>query len=56
MEKKEGSLFVCISLFYILSKSKKFLWDQTPILYMYILIIFVVMFMNGWEYYKDFNL
>jgi len=53
-----GLVLVCISLFYILSNSH-FVAATQLLIYMgaiNILILFVVMFMNGSEYYKDFNL
>nr|ATV96895.1 NADH-plastoquinone oxidorectase subunit 6 [Lecythis congestiflora] len=53
-----GLVFVCISLFYILSNSH-FLAAAQLLIYVgaiNILIIFAVMFMNGSEYYKDFYL
>jgi NAD(P)H-quinone oxidoreductase subunit 6 len=54
-----GLVFVCISLFYILSNSHFVAVAQLLLIYVgaiNILILFVVMFMNGSEYYKDFNL
>lgn len=53
MKKREGLLFVCMG------SNSYFVADAQLLISMgaiYILIIFVVMFMNGWEYYKDFNL
>jgi NAD(P)H-quinone oxidoreductase subunit 6 len=53
-----GLVLVCISLFYILSNSH-FVVAAQLLIYVgaiNILILFVVMFMNGSEYYKDFNL
>uniref|UniRef100_A0A2P2MCU6 NAD(P)H-quinone oxidoreductase subunit 6, chloroplastic n=1 Tax=Rhizophora mucronata TaxID=61149 RepID=A0A2P2MCU6_RHIMU len=53
-----GFVFVCISLFYILSNSH-FVAATQLLIYVgaiNVLIIFAVMFMNGSEYYKDFNL
>ena len=51
-------ILVCISLFYILSNSH-FVAAAQLLIYVgaiNVLIIFAVMFMNGSEYYKDFNL
>ena len=53
-----GLVLVCISLFYILSNSH-FVAGAPLLIYMgaiNVLILFAVMFMNGSEYYKDFNL
>nr|YP_010014364.1 NdhG [Ochradenus baccatus]QOI12871.1 NdhG [Ochradenus baccatus] len=53
-----GFVLVCISLFYILSNSH-FVAASQLLIYVgaiNILIIFAVMFMNGSEYYTDFNL
>nr|YP_010881734.1 NADH dehydrogenase subunit G [Turpinia affinis]QHE50554.1 NADH dehydrogenase subunit 6 [Staphylea trifolia]WIA69227.1 NADH dehydrogenase subunit G [Turpinia affinis] len=53
-----GLVLVCISLFYIPSNSH-FVAAAQLLIYVgaiNILIIFAVMFMNGSEYYKDFNL
>nr|YP_010296893.1 NADH dehydrogenase subunit G [Ceriops tagal]UMI33557.1 NADH dehydrogenase subunit G [Ceriops tagal] len=53
-----GFVFVCISLFYILSNSH-FVAATQLLIYVgaiNVLIIFAVMFMNGSEDYKDFNL
>nr|YP_010296976.1 NADH dehydrogenase subunit G [Ceriops zippeliana]UMI33640.1 NADH dehydrogenase subunit G [Ceriops zippeliana] len=53
-----GFVFVCISLVYILSNSH-FVAATQLLIYVgaiNVLIIFAVMFMNGSEYYKDFNL
>ncbi|KAJ8746922.1 hypothetical protein K2173_007690 (mitochondrion) [Erythroxylum novogranatense] len=53
-----GLVFVCISLFYILSNSH-FVAVAQLLIYVgaiNVLILFAVMFMNGSEYYKDFNL
>ena len=53
-----GLVLVCISLFYILSNSH-FVAAAQLLIYVgaiNVLIIFAVMFMNGSEYYKDFNL
>nr|YP_010151641.1 NdhG [Ilex pubescens]YP_010972827.1 NADH-plastoquinone oxidoreductase subunit 6 [Ilex stewardii]QQW48812.1 NdhG [Ilex pubescens]WNR54543.1 NADH-plastoquinone oxidoreductase subunit 6 [Ilex stewardii] len=53
-----GLVFVCISLFYILSNSH-FVAAAQLLIYVgaiNVLIIFAVMFMNGSEYYKDFHL
>lgn len=53
-----GLVLVCISLFYILSNSH-FVAAAQLLIYVgavNVLIIFAVMFMNGSEYYNDFNL
>nr|AMK95965.1 NADH-plastoquinone oxidoreductase subunit 6 [Saltugilia latimeri]AMK96026.1 NADH-plastoquinone oxidoreductase subunit 6 [Saltugilia splendens subsp. splendens] len=53
-----GLVFVCISLFYILSNSH-FVAAAQLLIYVgaiNVLIIFAVMFMNDSEYYKDFHL
>ena len=53
-----GFVLVCISLFYILLNSH-FVAAAQLLIYVgaiNVLIIFAVMFMNGSEYYKDFNL
>ncbi|KAG5631588.1 hypothetical protein H5410_003305, partial [Solanum commersonii] len=53
-----GLVLVCTLLFYILSKSY-FVATGQLLIYVgaiNVLIIFVVMFMNGSEYYKDFHL
>ncbi|XP_050209630.1 NAD(P)H-quinone oxidoreductase subunit 6, chloroplastic [Mercurialis annua] len=53
-----GLILVCISLFYILSNSH-FVAAAQLLIYVgaiNVLILFAVMFMNGSEYYKDFNL
>jgi len=53
-----GLVLVCISLFYILSNSH-FVAAAQLLIYVgaiNVLILFAVMFMNGSEYYKDFNL
>nr|YP_009584681.1 NAD(P)H-quinone oxidoreductase subunit 6 [Viola phalacrocarpa]QBL56766.1 NAD(P)H-quinone oxidoreductase subunit 6 [Viola phalacrocarpa] len=53
-----GFLLVCISLFYILSNSY-FVAAAQLLIYVgaiNVLILFAVMFMNGSEDYKDFNL
>nr|YP_009300056.1 NADH-plastoquinone oxidoreductase subunit 6 [Pelargonium tetragonum]AJB99970.1 NADH-plastoquinone oxidoreductase subunit 6 [Pelargonium tetragonum] len=53
-----GFVFICISLFYILSNSY-FVAAAQLLIYVgaiNVLIIFAVMFMNGSEYYKDFHL
>ncbi|YP_009378814.1 NADH-plastoquinone oxidoreductase subunit 6 (chloroplast) [Actinidia eriantha] len=53
-----GLVFVCISLFYILSNSH-FVAAAQLLIYVgaiNVLIIFAVMFMNGSEDYKEFNL
>ena len=53
-----GLVLVYISLFYILSNSH-FVAVAQLLIYVRvinILILFAVMFMNGSEYYKDFNL
>nr|YP_009697825.1 NdhG [Cornus canadensis]YP_009697909.1 NdhG [Cornus suecica]QEJ84878.1 NdhG [Cornus canadensis]QEJ84962.1 NdhG [Cornus suecica] len=53
-----GLVLVCISLFYILSNSH-FVAAAQLLIYVgaiNILIIFAVMFMNGSDYSKDFNL
>ncbi|KAL6320105.1 hypothetical protein AAG906_004614 [Vitis piasezkii] len=53
-----GLIFVCIPLFYIPSNSH-FVVTAQLLIYVgaiNVLIIFVVMFMNGSKYYKDFNL
>lgn len=53
-----GLVFVCISLFYILSNSH-FVAAAQLLIYIgaiNVLIIFAVMFMNDSEYYKDFHL
>lgn len=53
-----GLVLVCISLFYILSNSH-FVAAAQLLIYVgaiNVLIIFAVMFMNGSEYSKDFNL
>nr|YP_011009297.1 NADH-plastoquinone oxidoreductase subunit 6 [Paraphlomis javanica]YP_011015833.1 NADH-plastoquinone oxidoreductase subunit 6 [Paraphlomis foliata]YP_011015920.1 NADH-plastoquinone oxidoreductase subunit 6 [Paraphlomis hispida]QVL26301.1 NADH dehydrogenase subunit 6 [Paraphlomis javanica]WAS33958.1 NADH-plastoquinone oxidoreductase subunit 6 [Paraphlomis foliata]WAS34045.1 NADH-plastoquinone oxidoreductase subunit 6 [Paraphlomis hispida]WPV77097.1 NADH-plastoquinone oxidoreductase subunit 6 len=53
-----GWVLFCISLFYILSNSY-FVAAAQLLIYVgaiNVLIIFAVMFMNGSEYYKDFNL
>nr|YP_010884333.1 NAD(P)H-quinone oxidoreductase subunit 6 [Pentaphragma spicatum]WIW75646.1 NAD(P)H-quinone oxidoreductase subunit 6 [Pentaphragma spicatum] len=53
-----GLVFICISLFYILSNSH-FVAAAQLLIYVgaiNVLIIFAVMFMNGSEYYKDFHL
>nr|YP_009776875.1 NADH dehydrogenase subunit 6 [Emblica officinalis]YP_010620431.1 NADH-plastoquinone oxidoreductase subunit 6 [Cicca acida]QJA27529.1 NADH dehydrogenase subunit 6 [Emblica officinalis]WAX37407.1 NADH-plastoquinone oxidoreductase subunit 6 [Cicca acida]WJJ69825.1 NADH-plastoquinone oxidoreductase subunit 6 [Cicca acida] len=53
-----GFVLVCISLFYILSNSH-FVAAAQLLIYVgaiNVLILFAVMFMNGSEYYKDFNL
>jgi len=53
-----GLVLVCISLFYILLNSY-FVAAAQLLIYVgaiNVLIIFAVMFMNGSEYYKDFNL
>ena len=53
-----GLVLVCIFLFYILSNSH-FVAAAQLLIYMgaiNVLILFAVMFMNGSEYYKDFNL
>nr|YP_009561992.1 NADH dehydrogenase subunit 6 [Phytolacca insularis]YP_010556549.1 NADH dehydrogenase subunit 6 [Phytolacca polyandra]UYS91847.1 NADH dehydrogenase subunit 6 [Phytolacca acinosa]QAT97979.1 NADH dehydrogenase subunit 6 [Phytolacca insularis]UYS91175.1 NADH dehydrogenase subunit 6 [Phytolacca polyandra]UYS92015.1 NADH dehydrogenase subunit 6 [Phytolacca acinosa] len=53
-----GLVLVCISLFYILANSH-FVASAQLLIYVgaiNILIIFAVMFMNGPEYDKDFNL
>jgi NAD(P)H-quinone oxidoreductase subunit 6 len=53
-----GLVLVYISLFYILSNSH-FVAAAQLLIYVgaiNILILFAVMFMNGSEYYKDFNL
>nr|QBX01993.1 NADH dehydrogenase subunit G [Pelargonium acraeum] len=53
-----GFVFICISLFYILSNSY-FVAAAQLLIYVgaiNVLILFAVMFMNGSEYYKDFNL
>nr|QBX02089.1 NADH dehydrogenase subunit G [Pelargonium schizopetalum] len=50
-----GFVFICISLFYILSNSY-FVAAAQLLIYVgaiNVLIIFAVMFMNGSEYYKD---
>nr|YP_010143378.1 NADH-plastoquinone oxidoreductase subunit 6 [Polygala arillata]QQL04585.1 NADH-plastoquinone oxidoreductase subunit 6 [Polygala arillata] len=52
-----GLVLVCISLFYILSNSH-FVAAAQLLIYVgaiNVLILFAVMFMNGSEYYKDFN-
>lgn len=52
-----GLVLVCVSLFYILSNSH-FVAAAQLLIYVgaiNVLIIFAVMFMNGSEYYKDFN-
>nr|YP_010935968.1 NADH-plastoquinone oxidoreductase subunit 6 [Lindernia mollis]WKW54421.1 NADH-plastoquinone oxidoreductase subunit 6 [Lindernia mollis] len=53
-----GLVLFCISLFYILSNSY-FVAAAQLLIYVgaiNVLILFAVMFMNGSEYYKDFNL
>jgi len=53
-----GLVLVCISLFYILSNSH-FVAAAQLLIYVgaiNVLILFAVMFMNGSEDYKDFNL
>nr|QFQ45416.1 NADH-plastoquinone oxidoreductase subunit 6 [Tashiroea yaeyamensis] len=53
-----GLVLVCISLFYILSNSH-FVAAAQLLIYVgaiNVLILFAVMFMNGSEYYKDFDL
>nr|QBX02012.1 NADH dehydrogenase subunit G [Pelargonium caylae] len=53
-----GFVFICISLFYILSNSY-FIAAAQLLIYVgaiNVLILFSVMFMNGSEYYKDFHL
>ncbi|KAG8497392.1 hypothetical protein CXB51_008605 [Gossypium anomalum] len=53
-----GLVLVCISLFYILSNSH-FVAAAQLLIYVgaiNVLILFAMMFMNGSEYYKDFNL
>nr|YP_009365968.1 NADH dehydrogenase subunit 6 [Jasminum tortuosum]ARJ61459.1 NADH dehydrogenase subunit 6 [Jasminum tortuosum] len=53
-----GLVLLCISLFYILLNSY-FVAAAQLLIYVgaiNVLIIFAVMFMNGSEYYKDFNL
>uniref|UniRef100_A0A3Q7FE99 NAD(P)H-quinone oxidoreductase subunit 6, chloroplastic n=1 Tax=Solanum lycopersicum TaxID=4081 RepID=A0A3Q7FE99_SOLLC len=53
-----GLVLVCTSLFYILSNAY-FVAAVQLLIYVgaiNVLIIFVVMFMNGSEYYKDFHL
>ncbi|KAG8498718.1 hypothetical protein CXB51_005034 [Gossypium anomalum] len=53
-----GLVLVCISLFYIFSNSH-FVAAIQLLIYVgaiNVLILFAVMFMNGSEYYKDFNL
>ncbi|KAL8064614.1 hypothetical protein ABFX02_01G101800 [Erythranthe guttata] len=53
-----GLVLFCISLFYILSNSY-FVAVAQLLIYVgaiNVLIIFAVMFMNGSEYYKDFQL
>lgn len=53
-----GLVLVCISLFYILLNSY-FVAAAQLLIYVgaiNVLIVFAVMFMNGSEYYKDFNL
>nr|YP_009676825.1 NADH-plastoquinone oxidoreductase subunit 6 [Heritiera elata]QDE13757.1 NADH-plastoquinone oxidoreductase subunit 6 [Heritiera elata] len=53
-----GFVFVCISLFYILSNSH-FVAAAQLLIYVgaiNVLILFAVMFMNGSEYSKDFHL
>ncbi|YP_009871014.1 NADH-plastoquinone oxidoreductase subunit 6 (chloroplast) [Prosopis cineraria] len=53
-----GLALVCISLFYILSNSH-FVAAAQLLIYVgaiNVLIIFAVMFINGSEYYQDFNL
>nr|QWY85080.1 NADH-plastoquinone oxidoreductase subunit 6 [Diospyros crassiflora] len=53
-----GLVFVCISLFYILSNSH-FVAAAQLLIYVgavNVLILFAVMFMNGSEYSKDFHL
>lgn len=53
-----GFVLACISLFYILSNSH-FVAAAQLLIYVgaiNVLIIFAVMFMNGSEYYRDFNL
>nr|YP_784130.1 NADH dehydrogenase subunit 6 [Pelargonium x hortorum]Q06FQ1.1 RecName: Full=NAD(P)H-quinone oxidoreductase subunit 6, chloroplastic; AltName: Full=NAD(P)H dehydrogenase subunit 6; AltName: Full=NADH-plastoquinone oxidoreductase subunit 6 [Pelargonium x hortorum]QBX01992.1 NADH dehydrogenase subunit G [Pelargonium acetosum]QBX02025.1 NADH dehydrogenase subunit G [Pelargonium frutetorum]ABI17321.1 NADH-plastoquinone oxidoreductase subunit 6 [Pelargonium x hortorum]QBX02108.1 NADH dehydrogenas len=53
-----GFVFICISLFYILSNSY-FVAAAQLLIYVgaiNVLILFAVMFMNGSEYYKDFHL
>nr|QBX02044.1 NADH dehydrogenase subunit G [Pelargonium karooicum]QBX02045.1 NADH dehydrogenase subunit G [Pelargonium karooicum] len=53
-----GFVFICISLFYILSNSY-FVAAAQLLIYVgaiNVLILFAVMFMNGSEYYKDFQL
>nr|QBX02066.1 NADH dehydrogenase subunit G [Pelargonium otaviense] len=53
-----GFVFICISLFYILSNSY-FVAAAQLLIYVgaiNVLILFAVMFMNGAEYYKDFHL
>nr|YP_010179869.1 NAD(P)H-quinone oxidoreductase subunit 6 [Myripnois dioica]QUX32172.1 NAD(P)H-quinone oxidoreductase subunit 6 [Myripnois dioica]UFQ23815.1 NAD(P)H-quinone oxidoreductase subunit 6 [Myripnois dioica] len=53
-----GFVFVCISLFYILSNSH-FIAAAQLLIYVgaiNVLIIFAVMFINGSEYSKDFHL
>nr|QFQ44744.1 NADH-plastoquinone oxidoreductase subunit 6 [Sonerila yunnanensis] len=53
-----GFVLVCISLFYILSNSH-FVAAAQLLIYVgaiNVLILFAVMFMNGSEYYKDFDL
>ncbi|KVI11498.1 NADH:ubiquinone/plastoquinone oxidoreductase, chain 6 [Cynara cardunculus var. scolymus] len=53
-----GFIFVCISLFYILSNSHIIVVAQLLIYVatINVLIIFAVMFINGLEYSKDFHL
>nr|YP_010936316.1 NADH-plastoquinone oxidoreductase subunit 6 [Yamazakia pusilla]WKW54769.1 NADH-plastoquinone oxidoreductase subunit 6 [Yamazakia pusilla] len=53
-----GLVLFCISLFYILSNAY-FVAAAQLLIYVgaiNVLILFAVMFMNGSEYYKDFNL
>ena len=53
-----GFVLICISLFYILLNSY-FVAAAQLLIYVgaiNVLILFAVMFMNGSEYYKDFNL
>ncbi|KAB2086996.1 hypothetical protein ES319_A04G073200v1 [Gossypium barbadense] len=53
-----GLVLVCISLFYILSNSH-FVVAAQLLIYVgaiNVVILFAVMFINGSEYYKDFNL
>ena len=53
-----GLVLFCISLFYILSNSY-FVAAAQLLIYVgaiNVLILFAVMFMNGSEYYKDFNI